>query len=104
MENYAEQQKAQTREIIDQKYNLFSEHITFDEEWKKLAECKGLNTEIFYPSDGLGVIAAKKICAMCVVKQNCLDYAIKHQHISGVWGGASERDRKRIVKNRQKGS
>ncbi|MEJ5255434.1 MAG: WhiB family transcriptional regulator [Acidimicrobiales bacterium] len=55
----------------------------------------------FFPSDGVGVERAKQICASCPVKGPCLEYALEHRIDHGVWGGTSERQRRRILKQRK---
>ncbi|HSX44876.1 MAG TPA: WhiB family transcriptional regulator [Candidatus Saccharimonadales bacterium] len=71
--------------------------------WMKRARCRGVDPSEFYPPDNLGVEAAKAICNLCVVKDECLEYALdpktKQEH--GVWGGASERERRRILRQRR---
>ena len=64
------------------------------------AKCAGLAPAVFFPSDGAGVEAAKKICADCPVRTECLQYALAHR-IAGVWGGTSERERRRMVRRRR---
>jgi WhiB family redox-sensing transcriptional regulator len=54
----------------------------------------------FFPSDGMGVIVAQRICEECPVKVECLEYALAHRIDHGVWGGASERQRRRLLKAR----
>ena len=55
----------------------------------------------FFPSDGVGVDRARKICATCPVVDSCLEYALAHRIEHGVWGGCSERERRRILKRRR---
>jgi WhiB family redox-sensing transcriptional regulator len=55
----------------------------------------------FFPSDGVGVDRARRICATCSVSTNCLEYALENRIDHGVWGGASERERRRILKRRR---
>ena len=64
-------------------------------------ECNEKPPEIFFPSDGVGVEKAKRICAECPVKDRCLEYALKNRVDHGVWGGTSERQRRRILKARR---
>ena len=52
----------------------------------------------FFPSDGAGVELARKICADCPVKEPCLEHALEQRIDHGVWGGCSERERRRILK------
>ncbi len=63
--------------------------------------CNNHPPSVFFPSDGVGVEAAKKICASCPVKDPCLDHALTNRIDHGVWGGASERQRRRILKSRR---
>ncbi len=68
-----------------------------------LAECSGKDPNIFFPSTSVGVFEAKLICARCVIRDDCLIQAIEENEDNGVWGGASERDRRRIkaIKRRE---
>lgn len=63
--------------------------------------CNNHPPAVFFPSDGVGVEAAKEICASCPMKEPCLEYAIDNRVDHGVWGGASERQRRRIIKARR---
>ncbi len=69
--------------------------------WIASAYCSDKPTNLFFPSDGVGVEIARKVCADCVVKMPCLEYALRERIDHGVWGGTSERERKRILKRRQ---
>lgn len=69
--------------------------------WMANARCRDMDPDIFFPSDGLGVEAAQKICAECPVAEQCLEYALTHRIDHGVWGGASERARRRILRERR---
>ena len=55
---------------------------------------------MFFPSDGVGVEIARRICADCPSKSPCLEYALSHRIDHGVWGGTSERERRRIIRSR----
>jgi WhiB family redox-sensing transcriptional regulator len=57
--------------------------------------------ETFFPSDGVGVEKARKICNACPVADQCLEHALDNRIEHGVWGGASERQRRRILKQRR---
>ncbi|MBA3758006.1 WhiB family transcriptional regulator [Candidatus Saccharibacteria bacterium] len=65
------------------------------------AYCKDLPPRIFFPSDITGVEIAKIICADCVVREECLEYALENKVDHGIWGGESERERRRILKRRR---
>ncbi len=72
--------------------------------WHKRAACRGIDVEVFYPpsEDDADAAEAKAICAECPVRQACLEYALAHREREGVWGGCTERERRRIVRQRRK--
>jgi WhiB family transcriptional regulator, redox-sensing transcriptional regulator len=70
-------------------------------EWMANGLCAAVPPATFFPSDGAGVDAARRICANCPVQEPCLEYALAHRIDHGVWGGASERERRRILKRRR---
>lgn len=72
-----------------------------DTEWMARGRCKDLPAETFFPSDGVGVDAARRICADCPVKVACLEYAMENHIDHGVWGGTSERERRRLARQRR---
>ena len=74
-----------------------------DTDWMEEGKCKDLNPSIFFPSDGVGVQVAQKICAGCPVVDECLEYALVERVDHGVWGGKSERERRRILRRRRVG-
>jgi WhiB family transcriptional regulator, redox-sensing transcriptional regulator len=69
--------------------------------WMARGLCQYEPPSTFFPSDGVGVEHAKKICAECPVKEPCLEYALEQRIDHGVWGGTSERQRRRILKARK---
>lgn len=69
--------------------------------WMNDGNCRNHPPEVFFPSDGVGVTIAQKICSTCPVKEPCLAYALEHRIDHGVWGGTSERQRRRILKHRR---
>ena len=72
-----------------------------DTEWMARGTCAQQTPSTFFPSDGVGVEVARRICADCPVKQPCLEYALANRIDHGVWGGTSERERRRILKRRR---
>lgn len=72
--------------------------------WWDLGACRGLDSAVFYPDDEASASFAKEVCATCGVQTDCLDYALRVREKAGVWGGATERDRRRIVRQRRKNS
>lgn len=72
-----------------------------DTSWMVKGNCRDEPPDRFFPSDGVGVDVARRICAGCPVKEPCLEYALAQRVDHGVWGGASERERRRILKRRR---
>ncbi len=70
--------------------------------WMAYARCRDVPPEIFFPSDGAGVEVARRYCAECPVAAQCLDYALDNHIEHGVWGGVSERKRRRITQSRRR--
>ncbi|MFN8021831.1 MAG: WhiB family transcriptional regulator [Acidimicrobiales bacterium] len=69
--------------------------------WMSGGNCRNYPPAVFFPSDGVGVDRARKICSDCPVAEQCLEYALEQRIEHGVWGGASERERRRILKRRR---
>ena len=69
--------------------------------WMARGACRNYEPSVFFPSDGVGVDRARKICATCNVTEDCLEYALLNRIDHCVWGGASERERRRILKRRR---
>ena len=72
-----------------------------DTNWMARGNCATQHPDTFFPSDGVGVEVAKRICEGCPVQERCLEYALRNRIDHGVWGGASERERRRILKRRR---
>lgn len=70
--------------------------------WMERAACIDMPLDVFFPGPGrLGAADTRKavaICRQCPVRQACLDYALEHPDMAGVWGGTSHRERNRIHK------
>ncbi len=69
--------------------------------WMARGACAQSDPNTFFPHDGVGVEVAKAICADCRVTSPCLEYALVHRIEHGVWGGCSERQRRRILRDRR---
>ncbi|HUY87082.1 MAG TPA: WhiB family transcriptional regulator [Acidimicrobiales bacterium] len=69
--------------------------------WMSRGSCVDKPPSLFFPSDGVGVEVARKICESCQVREKCLDYALANRIDHGVWGGTSERQRRRILRSRR---
>jgi WhiB family redox-sensing transcriptional regulator len=70
--------------------------------WRDRAACRGLDPDIFYPVSDDDAEPAKEICAVCPVREACLEYALANRERDGVWGGATERERRRMIRQRRK--
>ena len=66
--------------------------------WMKAGRCRNEEPNKFFPDNGAGVVAAQIICRECGVRVECLEYALDNRIEDGVWGGASERERRRILR------
>ena len=72
-----------------------------DADWMDEGRCREIPPSTFFPSDGVGVEVARRICADCPVQSPCLEYALAERIDHGVWGGTSERERRRILRRRR---
>ena len=70
--------------------------------WWDLGACRGLDASAFYPDDDDSAEYAKSVCADCSVQAACLEYALSVREKVGVWGGATERDRRRMIRQRRR--
>jgi WhiB family redox-sensing transcriptional regulator len=70
--------------------------------WRELGACRGLEPSIFYPDDDDEALDAKAVCAECAVRITCLEYALQVREKQGVWGGATERERRRLIRQRRR--
>ncbi len=68
--------------------------------WRDYANCLGANHDLFFPDRGASTRKAKQICAACQVRVDCLEYAVTRAEKFGIWGGLSERERRKIRKQR----
>ena len=65
-------------------------------DWHGQANCRGIDPELFFPERGGSSAEAKAVCAGCVVREQCLDYALENHERFGIWGGLSERQRRHV--------
>lgn len=71
--------------------------------WRQHAACRGIDPDIFYPAEDEDEgEAAKEVCEVCPVRQSCLEHALAFRETAGVWGGASERERRRMLRHRRR--
>ena len=64
--------------------------------WQERALCAQTDPEAFFPEKGGSTREAKKVCTQCEVRGECLDYALAHDERFGIWGGLSERERRKL--------
>ncbi len=67
-----------------------------------LGACRGLDASIFYPDNDEDAQVATQVCEECGVRTACLEFALTQREKAGVWGGASERERRRILRQRRR--
>ena len=68
--------------------------------WQDYANCRGADADLFFPERGASTRRAKSICGACDVRTDCLEYAIVNGEKFGIWGGMSERERRRVRRER----
>ena len=66
--------------------------------WQADALCAQTDPEAFFPEKGGSTREAKRICTRCEVRAECLEYALGNDERFGIWGGLSERERRRLKK------
>lgn len=67
-----------------------------EEQWQDRALCAQTDPEAFFPEKGGSTREAKRICLGCEVRGECLEYALANDERFGIWGGLSERERRRL--------
>lgn len=71
--------------------------------WQQDAECVHHAGEVdFFPARGESVREAKAVCALCPVREDCLEFALRLKVAHGVWGGMSERERRSMRRDRHR--
>lgn len=70
-----------------------------DPDWRDLAQCRGLDDAIFFPfsEDPLASKSAKRVCQVCPVQDQCLAFALESAQPSGIWGGLSTGERRKLL-------
>lgn len=82
--------------------------------WTADALCPQIDLDLFFPAKGVSAKSAKAVCAMCPVRQQCLDYALDHEsgaaredkgfRPQGIYGGLAPRERLAIIHERRDGA
>ena len=84
-------------------YIIEAEPTTESEEseelgWQERALCAQTDPEAFFPEKGGSTREAKRVCLTCDVRDECLEYALENDERFGIWGGLSERERRKLKK------
>jgi WhiB family transcriptional regulator, redox-sensing transcriptional regulator len=87
-------QKRSHLSLVTDAFDLAS--ATEDDQWQERALCAQTDPEAFFPEKGGSTREAKRICLGCEVRDACLEYALAHDERFGIWGGLSERERRRL--------
>jgi WhiB family transcriptional regulator, redox-sensing transcriptional regulator len=77
---------------------LYASLVDGEMPWQDRALCQQTDPDVFFPDNGGSTMPAKRVCMTCEVRAECLDYALEHREKFGVWGGLSERERRRLVR------
>ncbi len=74
--------------------------LVLDTTWQEFSNCLGVDPDLFFPERGASTREAKEVCRGCVVREDCLEFALANGEKFGIWGGMSERERRRIRRQR----
>jgi WhiB family redox-sensing transcriptional regulator len=84
-------------EVIVPLAQIFVDPADVDQlDWQHRALCAQTDPDAFFPDAGGSTRSAKRVCRSCEVRTECLEYALDHDERFGVWGGMSERERRRL--------
>lgn len=85
-----------TTQQLDAEQGEFVDLLGDAPDWQERALCSQTDPEAFFPDKGGSTKDAKRICGRCEVKTECLEYALRRDERWGVWGGLSERERRKL--------
>ena len=71
-----------------------------EDSWQSLASCIESDPDLFFPERGASTNEAKRICRACLVREECLEYALTNGEKFGIWGGLDERQRRHVRRER----
>ena len=74
--------------------------LVLDTTWQEFSNCLGVDPDLFFPERGASTREAKEVCRGCIVRNDCLEFALANGEKFGIWGGMSERERRRIRRQR----
>ena len=84
-------------------HELFRRVPEEERRWQERANCLGVDPELFFPERGASTREGKAVCAGCAVRLDCREYALRNHEKFGIWGGLSERERRRLRRRRALG-
>jgi|HubBroStandDraft_1064217.scaffolds.fasta_scaffold971353_1 WhiB family redox-sensing transcriptional regulator len=82
------------------------ERLAFrQDDWRSQGACLHADPDVFFPISAAGASApqirmARAICAGCVVRVACTDFAVEHRDVQGIWGGTTDDERKKLRRSR----
>src|SRR5215212_108659 len=82
--------------MIGSRVRMHFEDLPDERGWQDQANCLGVDPDLFFPERGASTREAKEVCRGCVVRNECLEYALTNGEKFGIWCGMSERERRRI--------
>jgi WhiB family transcriptional regulator, redox-sensing transcriptional regulator len=91
-------EEAQMQELVELMPELVDEGDEGLLGWQERALCAQTDPEAFFPEKGGSTREAKKVCLSCDVRGECLEYALQNDERFGIWGGLSERERRKLKK------
>jgi WhiB family redox-sensing transcriptional regulator len=71
---------------------------TDDRPWALDSACRGLDSSMFFPGHDGDSEPALLVCSGCAVRDECLDFALETRQRYGIWGGTTERQRRRMMR------
>jgi WhiB family redox-sensing transcriptional regulator len=80
---------------------LPADYVTERQDWRDFAACRDTSPDLFFPVGTTGpaldqIAEAKTVCHQCPVQTACLEYAMVTNQDTGIWGGTSEEERKKL--------
>jgi WhiB family transcriptional regulator, redox-sensing transcriptional regulator len=82
--------------LVPERIDLAPDSFEDDDQWQERGLCAQTDPEAFFPEKGGSTREAKRICQGCEVRDRCLEYALANDERFGIWGGLSERERRRL--------
>ena len=74
------------------------DQVSPPDHWQELSACYGLDPEVFFPTTEEEAGLALSYCALCQVREVCLAWAVRNGERYGVWGGTTEQQRRRLIR------